>query len=57
LLEGRAEQKKRAGVSYVVLYPTAIDGDYDKGVRAAAVGAVGAPILFTTSIRLIKAEI
>jgi alkanesulfonate monooxygenase SsuD/methylene tetrahydromethanopterin reductase-like flavin-dependent oxidoreductase (luciferase family) len=30
----KVEEFERAGASYVVLYPTAIDGDYDKGVRA-----------------------
>jgi 5,10-methylenetetrahydromethanopterin reductase len=30
----KIEEFEKAGASYVVLYPTAIDGDYDKGVRA-----------------------
>jgi 5,10-methylenetetrahydromethanopterin reductase len=30
----KVEEFEKAGASYVVLYPTAIDGDYDKGVRA-----------------------
>ena len=30
----KVEEFERAGATYVVLYPTAIDGDYDKGVRA-----------------------
>ena len=29
----KVEEFENAGASYVVLYPTAIDGDYDKGVR------------------------
>lgn len=31
----KVEEFERAGASYVILYPTAIDGDYDRGVRAA----------------------
>ena len=30
----KIEEFEKAGASYVILYPTAIDGDYDKGVRA-----------------------
>jgi alkanesulfonate monooxygenase SsuD/methylene tetrahydromethanopterin reductase-like flavin-dependent oxidoreductase (luciferase family) len=30
----KVEEFEKAGAAYVVLYPTAIDGDYDKGVRA-----------------------
>lgn len=30
----KVEEFEKAGASYVVLYPTAIDGDYDKGVKA-----------------------
>jgi 5,10-methylenetetrahydromethanopterin reductase len=30
----KVEEFEKAGASYVILYPTAIDGDYDKGVRA-----------------------
>ncbi|MBI3303815.1 MAG: LLM class flavin-dependent oxidoreductase [Deltaproteobacteria bacterium] len=30
----KVEEFEKAGASYVVLYPTALDGDYDKGVRA-----------------------
>jgi alkanesulfonate monooxygenase SsuD/methylene tetrahydromethanopterin reductase-like flavin-dependent oxidoreductase (luciferase family) len=30
----KVEEFERAGASYVVLYPTAIDGDYDQGVKA-----------------------
>jgi 5,10-methylenetetrahydromethanopterin reductase len=30
----KVEEFEKAGVSYVILYPTPIDGDYDKGVRA-----------------------
>jgi alkanesulfonate monooxygenase SsuD/methylene tetrahydromethanopterin reductase-like flavin-dependent oxidoreductase (luciferase family) len=30
----KVEEFERAGASYVVLYPTAIDGDLDKGVKA-----------------------
>jgi len=30
----KAEGFEKAGASHVVLYPTAIDGDYDKGIRA-----------------------
>ena len=30
----KVEEFERAGASYVILYPTAIDGDYDTGVRA-----------------------
>lgn len=30
----KVEEFEKAGASYVVLYPTAIDGDYDRGVRA-----------------------
>jgi 5,10-methylenetetrahydromethanopterin reductase len=30
----KVEEFEKAGASYVVLYPTAIDGDYEKGVRA-----------------------
>ncbi len=30
----KVEEFEKAGASYVVLYPTPIDGDYDKGVRA-----------------------
>lgn len=30
----KAEEFEKAGASYVILYPTAIDGDYDRGVRA-----------------------
>lgn len=33
--ERKVEEFEKAGASYVILYPTAIDGDYDKGVRAA----------------------
>jgi 5,10-methylenetetrahydromethanopterin reductase len=29
----KVEEFEKAGASYVVLYPTAIDGDYDRGVR------------------------
>jgi alkanesulfonate monooxygenase SsuD/methylene tetrahydromethanopterin reductase-like flavin-dependent oxidoreductase (luciferase family) len=30
----KIEEFEKAGASYVVLYPTAIDGDYDRGVQA-----------------------
>lgn len=30
----KMEEFEKAGASYVILYPTAIDGDYDKGIRA-----------------------
>jgi alkanesulfonate monooxygenase SsuD/methylene tetrahydromethanopterin reductase-like flavin-dependent oxidoreductase (luciferase family) len=30
----KVEEFEKAGASYVILYPTAIDGDYDKGVKA-----------------------
>lgn len=30
----KVEEFEKAGASYVVLYPTAIDGDYERGVRA-----------------------
>jgi alkanesulfonate monooxygenase SsuD/methylene tetrahydromethanopterin reductase-like flavin-dependent oxidoreductase (luciferase family) len=30
----KVEGFEKAGASYVILYPTAIDGDYDRGVRA-----------------------
>jgi len=30
----KVEEFEKAGASYVVLYPTAVEGDYDKGVRA-----------------------
>lgn len=30
----KVEEFEKAGASYVVLYPTAIDGDYDRGVKA-----------------------
>lgn len=30
----KIEEFERAGASYVILYPTALDGDYDAGVRA-----------------------
>jgi 5,10-methylenetetrahydromethanopterin reductase len=30
----KVEEFEKAGASYVVLYPTAIDGDYDRGARA-----------------------
>ena len=30
----KIEEFEKAGASYVVLYPTAIDGDYDRGVKA-----------------------
>ncbi len=30
----KVEEFEKAGASYVVLYPTPIDGDYDRGVRA-----------------------
>jgi len=30
----KVEEFEKAGASYVVLYPTAIDGDYDKGISA-----------------------
>jgi alkanesulfonate monooxygenase SsuD/methylene tetrahydromethanopterin reductase-like flavin-dependent oxidoreductase (luciferase family) len=29
----KVEEFEKAGASYVVLYPTALDGDYDKGVK------------------------
>jgi alkanesulfonate monooxygenase SsuD/methylene tetrahydromethanopterin reductase-like flavin-dependent oxidoreductase (luciferase family) len=37
----KMEEFERAGASYVVLYPTAIDGDYDKGVRAVLAAFAG----------------
>ena len=30
----KVEEFVKAGASYVVLFPMAIDGDYDRGVRA-----------------------
>ena len=36
----KVEEFERGGASYVVLYPTAIDGDYDAGIRAV-LGAFG----------------
>jgi len=30
----KVEEFEKAGASYVILYPTALDGDYDKGVKA-----------------------
>ena len=30
----KVEEFEQAGASYVILYPTAIDGDYEKGVHA-----------------------
>ena len=30
----KVEEFEKGGASYVVLYPTAIDGDYDKGINA-----------------------
>jgi alkanesulfonate monooxygenase SsuD/methylene tetrahydromethanopterin reductase-like flavin-dependent oxidoreductase (luciferase family) len=30
----KVEEFEKAGASYIVLYPTPIDGDYDKGVKA-----------------------
>jgi 5,10-methylenetetrahydromethanopterin reductase len=30
----KVEEFEKAGASYVILYPTAIDGDYDKGIKA-----------------------
>ena len=30
----KVEEFEKAGASYVILYPTAIDGNYDKGVHA-----------------------
>ena len=30
----KVEEFERAGASYVILYPTAIDGDYERGVNA-----------------------
>ena len=31
----KIEEFEKAGASYVVLFPMAIDGDYDRGVRTA----------------------
>ena len=30
----KLDEFERAGASYVILYPTAIDGDYERGVNA-----------------------
>jgi hypothetical protein len=30
----KVEEFERAGATYVLLYPVAIDGSYDRGVRA-----------------------
>jgi len=31
----KVEEFEKAGASFVILFPMAIDGDYDRGVRAA----------------------
>jgi SpoU rRNA methylase family enzyme len=31
----KVEEFEKAGASYVILYPMATDGDFDRGVRAA----------------------